>query len=111
MKCYKPTIGCGVYENRSCNECPYSKPQEAECPVCHGTGKIGTTDWLTKHLSAEQLAKEKAEAIAEHERSIKQDIATTIFSKIYDYMDGTMKISSVGLHELILRIKKELGVI
>lgn len=26
MICYKPTSGCGVYENRSCSECPYSKP-------------------------------------------------------------------------------------
>lgn len=26
MICYKPTSGCGVYENRSCGECPYSKP-------------------------------------------------------------------------------------
>jgi len=28
MPCYKSTPGCGVYENRSCNECPYSKPQK-----------------------------------------------------------------------------------
>ena len=27
MKCYKTTSGCGVYENRFCSECPYSKPQ------------------------------------------------------------------------------------
>jgi hypothetical protein len=25
-ECYKSTSGCGVYENRSCSECPYSKP-------------------------------------------------------------------------------------
>jgi hypothetical protein len=23
----------------------------AECPTCHGTGRIGTTDWLTKNIS------------------------------------------------------------
>lgn len=28
MKCYKTTSGCGVYEMRSCSECPYSKPKQ-----------------------------------------------------------------------------------
>ena len=54
----------------------------AECPTCHGTGRIGTTDWLTKNISKEQLAKEKAEAIAEHEQHIKQDYASEIFAEI-----------------------------
>ena len=54
----------------------------AECPTCHGTGRIGTTDWLTKNISKEQLAKEKAEAIAEHEQHIKQDYAREIFEEI-----------------------------
>ena len=54
----------------------------AECPTCHGTGRIGTTDWLTKNISKEQLAKEKAEAIAEHELHIKQDYAREIFEEI-----------------------------
>ena len=87
MKCYKQTSGCGVYENRSCDECPYSKPKEAECPTCHGTGKIGTTNWLTKHLTAGQLAKEKAEAIAEHERNIKLEVAREIFEEIESILD------------------------
>ena len=30
MTCYKPTQGCGVYENRSCSECPYSKPPKVQ---------------------------------------------------------------------------------
>ena len=30
MICYKTTSGCGVYESRSCSECPYSKPQTAK---------------------------------------------------------------------------------
>lgn len=30
MACYKKTSGCGVYENRSCSECPYSRPQTAK---------------------------------------------------------------------------------
>lgn len=32
MTCYKPTQGCGVYENRSCSECPYSKPPKVSTP-------------------------------------------------------------------------------
>ena len=54
----------------------------AECPTCYGTGRIKTTDWLTKKISKEQLAKEKAEAIAEHELHIKQDYAREIFEEI-----------------------------
>lgn len=51
----------------------------AECPTCHGTGRIGTTDWLTKGLSKKQLAEEKAKAIAEHEQHIKTEVAREIF--------------------------------
>ena len=45
----------------------YRKQSEggAECPVCHGTGQIGTTDWLTRHISKKKLAEEKAKAIAD----------------------------------------------
>ena len=64
-----------------------SKSEEgAKCPTCHGTGRIGTTDWLTKNISKEQLAKEKAEAIAEHELHIKQDYAREIFEEIEECM-------------------------
>ena len=54
----------------------------AECPTCHGIGRIGTTDWLTKGLSKKQLAEEKAKAIAEHEQHINQDVAKEIFEEI-----------------------------
>ena len=54
----------------------------AECPTCHGTGRIGTTDWLTKNISKKQLAEEKAKAIAEHERHIKTEVAREIFEEI-----------------------------
>lgn len=54
----------------------------SECPTCHGTGRIGTTDWLTKNISKEQLAKEKAEAVAEHEAQFKRDVAREIFAEI-----------------------------
>ena len=39
--------------------CDYRKVSQegAECPTCHGTGRIGTTDWLTKNISKEQHAK------------------------------------------------------
>ena len=54
----------------------------AECPTCHGTGRIGTTDWLTKNISKKQLAEEKAKAIAEHEQYIKTEVAREIFEEI-----------------------------
>ena len=54
----------------------------AECPTCHGTGRIGTTDWLTKNISKKQLAEEKAKAIAEHEQHIKTEVAREIFEEI-----------------------------
>ena len=54
----------------------------AECPTCHGTGRIGTTDWLIKNISKKQLAEEKAQAIAEHEQHIKTEVAREIFEEI-----------------------------
>lgn len=54
----------------------------AECPTCHGTGRIGTTDWLTKNISKKQLAEEKAKATAEHEQYIKTEYAREIFEEI-----------------------------
>lgn len=44
-----------------------------ECPICHGTGRIGTTHWLTKKMSAKQIAKKKAEAVAEFDRTLKAE--------------------------------------
>ena len=77
----------------------------AECPTCHGTGRIGTTDWLTKNISKEQLAKEKAEAIAEHELHIKQDYAREIFEEIekqsiYHFAMRTYSISELKFAKL-----------
>ena len=60
---------------------PKSK-EGAECPTCYGTGRIGTTDWLTKNISKKQLAEEKARAIAEHEQYIKSEVAREIFAEI-----------------------------
>ena len=59
----------------------------AECPICHGTGRIGTTDWLTKHVSKEQLAKEKAEAVAEYDRQLKAEVAREIFEEIEKFLE------------------------
>ena len=78
----------------------------AECPTCHGTGRIGTTDWLTKNISKEQIAKEKAEAIAEHEQHIKQDYATEIFAEIEKIINDDLinrKLAERGL-SLICKI-------
>lgn len=56
--------------------------KEAECPICHGTGKIGTTDWLTKDMSAKQLAKEKEKAIAECNAEIRSNAIKEVFDKL-----------------------------
>lgn len=73
----------GLEDDAAADVVPKSE-EGAECPTCHGTGRIGTTDWLTKNISKEQLAKEKAEAIAEHEQHIKQDYAREIFEGIWE---------------------------
>lgn len=54
----------------------------AECPTCYGTGRIGTTNWLTKNMTKKQIAEEKAKAIAEHEQHIKNEYARKIFEEI-----------------------------
>lgn len=54
----------------------------AECPTCHGTGRIGTTGWLTKNMTKKQIAEEKAQAIAEHEQYIKTEYAREIFEEL-----------------------------
>lgn len=54
----------------------------AECPICYGTGRIGTTDWLTKGISKKKLAEEKAKAIAEHEQRIKSEVAREIIKDL-----------------------------
>lgn len=41
------------------------KNETADCPVCHGTGQIGTTDWLTRGMTKEEIAREKEEALAD----------------------------------------------
>ena len=54
----------------------------AECPTCHGTGCIGTTDWLTRGIDKEKLAKEREETLAEYEAQKKRDMAREIFEEI-----------------------------
>lgn len=78
-----PMAKCEIVE-QIIKELGYRKQNNegSECPTCHGTGYIGTTDWLTKGMAAEELAKEKAEAIAEHEQQIKTDYARVIFEDI-----------------------------
>lgn len=82
--CYKGTMGCSEQMMRNAlalirelteeNERLRKTSEDgAECPTCHGIGKIGTTNWLTKHLSKEQIAKEKAEAVAEFHRELRAD--------------------------------------
>lgn len=71
----------------------------AKCPTCHGTGRIRTTDWLTKNMTEKQIAEEKAKAIAEHEQHIKTEYARKIFEEIEEYV---IKGISVGGEHLTL---------
>ena len=85
----------------------------AECPICYGTGRIGTTDWLTKGISKKQLAEEKAKAIAEHEQYIKTEVAREIFEEIesllalYTYEDNYGDYISTGLADEFAELKKK----
>lgn len=75
----------------------------AECPVCHGTGRIGTTDWLTKRISKEQLAKEKAEAVAEYDRHLKAEVAREIFEEL----DGNADLLFDGYRNILVITEKD----
>jgi hypothetical protein len=76
-----------------------------ECPVCHGTGRIGTTDWLTKRISKEQLAKEKAEAVAEYDRQLKAEVAREIFVEVIDAWANSFTESE--FLEMLKELKKK----
>ena len=78
---YKASVKRVLIQAPTAEVVPKSE-EGAECPTCHGTGRIGTTDWLTKGLSKKQLAEEKAKAIAEHEQHIKTEVAREIFEEI-----------------------------
>ena len=56
---------------------PPESEEGAECPTCYGTGRIGTTDWLTKNISKTQLAEEKAKAEAEEKARLEREANPT----------------------------------
>ena len=76
--------GVKIIKNTPAADVVPKSEEGAECPTCHGTGRIGTTDWLTKGLSKKQLAEEKAKAIAEHEQHIKTEVAREIYVALYN---------------------------
>jgi hypothetical protein len=80
--CDKQKIANYTISKSVCKHFHEQPNNDSECPTCHGTGYIGTINWLTKGMTAEELAKEKAEAIAEYEQQIKEDYARTIFEDI-----------------------------
>lgn len=82
----KPDIFKETYELENIADVVPKSEEGAECPTCHGTGRIGTTDWLTKNISKKQLAEEKAKAIAEHEQHIKAEVVREIFDDIANMM-------------------------
>jgi RecJ-like exonuclease len=81
---FTDTVKIGVALDKAEEDVAPKSEEGAECPTCHGTGRIGTTDWLTKNISKKQLAEEKAKAIAEHEQHIKSEVAREIFEEIYE---------------------------
>lgn len=82
------------------------KKDGAECPTCHGTGRTGTTDWLTKGMSAEQIAEKKAKAIAECNTEIRAEAIKEVLQKV----KKTNRSVAILRTSHIDQIAKELGV-
>lgn len=118
--CRNPIIGndkccrkCGLNENclyqdtaTALYNAGYRKQSEegAECPTCHGTGRIGTTDWLTKNISKKQLAEEKAQAIAEHEQHIKTEVVREILDEIIKIINNEFRKCERDEVQIVLKI-------
>lgn len=82
----------------------------AECPTCHGTGRIGTSDWLTKNISKARLAREKEEAIAEFHACIKNEGAKEAILKIDEMLchHANGDIDAKELYRLFGDFKKKI---
>lgn len=80
----------------------------AECPICHGTGRIGTTDWLTKGISKKQLAEEKARAIAEHEQHIKTEAVNGFVKRVKEKLFTVPTVYNSHFGRMIDDIAKEM---
>lgn len=84
----------------------------AECLVCHGTGRIGTTNWLMEGMTKEEFARKKADAVVEAEREIEEadrtmraEVAREIFAELTvsypdEYFTGGICITREELYEL-----------
>ena len=79
----------------------------AECPTCYGTGRIGTTNWLTKNMTKKQIAEEKAQAIAEHEQHIKTEVARKIFEHLECMFSPVFTYTGETIKEYIAELKKK----
>lgn len=77
----------------------------AECPTCHGVGKIGTTNWITKDLSKKQIAEEKAEAVAEFHRELKAEAIKEFAERLKERLERKYTIYG---REYVLRHLREL---
>ena len=65
---------------KNCDSTHQNK-EGAECPSCHGTGRIGTANWLIKGMTKRQIAKEKAEARDEYVRELQIATAEDVIKK------------------------------
>lgn len=79
-----------------------------ECPACHGIGKILTTNWLTKHLSKEQIAKEKAEAVEEFHRELRADTVSKMQERLKKELRSGNAIMDKSIGDIIDQIAKEM---
>ena len=74
---------------------------------------IGTTDWLTKGMSAEQIAEKKAKAIAECNAEIRAEAIKEVYTRLSmnfgTYTDND-SVKLVDLFRLFDQIAKEMGV-
>ena len=86
MKCKDCDMGC---EYRMLAEALYNA----------GYRKIPTNDWLTRGISEEQLAKEKAEAVAEHEAQLKRNVESAICAAIEkDFLLAIKRLKNAKLN-------------
>ena len=106
--CEWETIGVKALIDRQPTADVVPKSEEgAECPTCYGTGRIGTTNWLTKNMTKKQIAEEKAKAIAEHEQHIKADVAREIFEDIQRNLPNDFPFLGTAVAVYLDELKKK----
>ena len=55
-----------------------NKQIEEKCPFCHGTGSIGTTEWLKRSIEEHQLTLEREKVIEKQIAKLKRNVAIEV---------------------------------